>query len=144
MQRLFHPKDNALPESAGPFVLSLHCIPDQVPHWDLMLKMGDVLWTWRCVPLPFPYLGLHGTRAVRIQNHRTAYLHYEGPVRAGRLGRISIICSGAWSPYRETGLEEMQIRLLPHATADPFSALEGSWSLPAHPGEEGWWKPIPT
>jgi hypothetical protein len=108
-----------------------------------MLKKGDVLWTWRCVPLPFAYLAIHGTRAVRIQDHRTAYLHYEGLVQAGRLGRISIICSGAWSPCRQAGLENLRISLLPHATPDRFSALQGSWSLPENPGEEGWWKPIP-
>ncbi len=50
-------------------------------HWDLMLEIGDVLWTWRLAATP-----RDGERiaATRIGEHRKLYLDYEGPVSGGR------------------------------------------------------------
>lgn len=52
-------------------------------HWDLMLEYDDVLLTWQLAreptgsrTLPIP--------ARRIQDHRKAYLEYEGPVSGDR------------------------------------------------------------
>lgn len=53
-------------------------------HYDLMLQVGDVLWTWRLPHLP--RLG-DVLDAERIGNHRQAYLEYEGPV-SGNRGRV--------------------------------------------------------
>lgn len=61
----------------------LHHRAPQGEHWDLMLERGDVLLTWQlsrdpgdgaCLPIP----------ARRIQNHRTHYLDYEGPISGDR------------------------------------------------------------
>lgn len=61
----------------------LHHRAPQGEHWDLMLERGGVLLTWQLsrdpgdgASLPIP--------ARRIQNHRTRYLDYEGPVSGDR------------------------------------------------------------
>src|SRR5258705_9929861 len=51
-------------------------------HWDLMLEVGDVLWTWRLERPPRD--GPETIPAERIGDHRLAYLDYEGPVSGGR------------------------------------------------------------
>src|SRR5262249_45116639 len=61
------------------FVLLDHDHPE--PHLDLMLEVGEVLWTWRLQAPP----GEGGPGpAVRIFDHRPFYLDHEGPVSGGR------------------------------------------------------------
>jgi hypothetical protein len=50
-------------------------------HWDLMLEVGEVLWTWRldAPPAAGTVLG-----ALRVGDHRPFYLTYEGPVSGNR------------------------------------------------------------
>jgi hypothetical protein len=50
-------------------------------HFDLMLEVGAVLWSWRLdgPPTPSPGVG-----ALRTPNHRRLYLDYEGPVSGNR------------------------------------------------------------
>lgn len=62
------------------FVILEHNHPER--HWDFMLEMGDVLWTWRLERPPEPPVGPIG--AARIGDHRVFYLDYEGPVSGGR------------------------------------------------------------
>jgi hypothetical protein len=64
------------------FVLLDHDHPS--PHFDLMLEVGAVLWTWRLDRLLEPG---HEQQAERIQDHRVHYLEYEGPV-SGNRGRV--------------------------------------------------------
>ncbi len=61
----------------------LHHRAPQGEHWDLMLERGGVLLTWQlsrdpgdgaCLPIP----------ARRLQDHRTHYLDYEGPISGDR------------------------------------------------------------
>lgn len=78
------------------FVLLRHeCPPDwQKPsHWDLMLERDQVLETWQLIELPASWaqqLGLPMTNAsevvpaVRLPDHRIAYLDYEGPISENR------------------------------------------------------------
>lgn len=61
----------------------LHHRQDPGEHWDLMLEMGEVLWTWRLArnplnpnPGPIP--------ATRTADHRKGYLTYEGPISSDR------------------------------------------------------------
>jgi hypothetical protein len=61
------------------FVLLDHDHPQ--PHLDLMLEVGEVLWTWRLEAPPGE--GDPGP-AVRIFDHRPLYLDYEGPVSGDR------------------------------------------------------------
>ncbi len=61
------------------FVLLDHDHPS--PHLDFMLEAEGVLWTWRLDAAPHPGAA---QPALRIFDHRTMYLDYEGPVSAGR------------------------------------------------------------
>ena len=61
------------------FVLLDHDHPS--PHLDFMLEAGGVLWTWRLDVPPRPG---EPRPALRIFDHRTHYLDYEGPVSGGR------------------------------------------------------------
>lgn len=72
------------------FVLQEHDHP--FLHYDLMIEVGDVLWTWRLdVALP------PGERlaACRIADHRCAYLDYEGPV-SGNRGTVRRVDGGEY------------------------------------------------
>lgn len=66
----------------GRFVI-LHHTGFGREHWDLMLERGESLATWQL--LSQPQSGEVGpVPAVRIGDHRKAYLEYEGPVSGGR------------------------------------------------------------
>ncbi len=60
------------------FVLLEHDHP--YLHFDLMLEVGSVLWTWRLTAVPAE-APVEGTR---LADHRLMYLDYEGPVSGGR------------------------------------------------------------
>src|SRR5262249_39342277 len=62
------------------FVILEHDHPSL--HWDLMLEVGDVLWTCR-LSRP-PETASEAIAAQRISDHRRTYLDYEGPVSGGR------------------------------------------------------------
>ena len=49
-------------------------------HWDLMLEHGEVLLTWQLLREPVDASSLP-IPARRIQDHRKAFLTYEGPLR---------------------------------------------------------------
>jgi len=70
----------------------LHHRLDDGEHWDLMLEHGDVLLTWQLLADPVGTAALP-IAAVRIGDHRKAYLDYEGPVSGGR-GRVRRVDSG--------------------------------------------------
>jgi hypothetical protein len=50
-------------------------------HWDLMLEVGEVLWTWRLAGPPTSGQVVAG---VRTFDHRRVYLDYEGPISGNR------------------------------------------------------------
>ena len=52
-------------------------------HWDLMLEHGEVLLTWQLLREPVDASSLP-IPARRIQDHRKAFLTYEGPLRQDR------------------------------------------------------------
>lgn len=55
-------------------------------HFDLMMDAGNQLWTWSWYSSRFPRNVVH-LPLERIQDHRRAYLTYEGPV-SGRRGTV--------------------------------------------------------
>ena len=63
-------------------------------HWDLLLEVGEVLWTWRLDAIP---RAGSPCGAARIADHRRLYLDYEGPV-GGERGTVKRIAAGefAW------------------------------------------------
>ena len=79
------PRRKYLPER-DPHSIGLSVSPQPiarvaVSHFDLMLQLGEVLWTWELLRLP-----IHGEtiNAVRLEDHRLKYLDYEGPLRENR------------------------------------------------------------
>ncbi len=77
------------------YVLLRHECPPayQKPsHWDFMIEQGGVLLTWEVRELPKPWgevLGLAASdeatvQAVRLADHRLAYLEYEGEISGDR------------------------------------------------------------
>ena len=79
------------------FVLLRHEFSPSHPkgsHWDFMLEAGEHLATWTLAELPAAWISSldtsvaetsdAGVRAVRIHDHRLAYLDYEGPVSNDR------------------------------------------------------------
>ena len=76
-------------------------------HWDLMLEVGEVLWTWRLEANP--WLG-KPCQAIRIADHRRLYLEYEGPISGDR-GSVKRIDAGEFVWIEETG-EQVSIELI--------------------------------
>src|SRR5262245_15126113 len=85
------------------FVLLEHDHPYR--HWDFMLEVGAVLWTWR---LPSPPAG-DALPALRIGAHHPHYLDYEGPVSGDR-GTVKRWDRGTFSP-EELGDERVRVWL---------------------------------
>jgi len=77
------------------FILHKHsgCGPT---HWDLMLEDGQSLATWRIAEDPLAVPRGESIEAVRIHDHRKAYLDYRGEVSGGR-GRVDPQDAGALS-----------------------------------------------
>ena len=71
------------------FVLLDHDHPTR--HWDLMLEVGPVLWTWRLDAIPDRCASCQATR---IADHRPIYLDYEGPISRDR-GEVRRVASAA-------------------------------------------------
>jgi hypothetical protein len=81
------------------FVIQHHQLPDG-EHWDLMIEAGDALWTWQ-LGSPPQALGRDPVPALRIADHRTAYLTYEGPISGDR-GTVRIAERGTCRVLEET------------------------------------------
>jgi hypothetical protein len=82
---------------AGPqqqFVIQEHATPAGV-HWDLMLQIEDILWTWR-LAIPPEQIPSGRVVAERIFNHPLRFLSYEGPVQ-NQTGSVQIADSGKYT-----------------------------------------------
>ena len=78
------------------FVILRHTFPPaagRADHWDFMLEMGDVLWTWALLQSPD---GAEAQTVERLTDHRPFYLDYEGAVSGGR-GNVARWDAGAFS-----------------------------------------------
>ena len=73
---------------AARYVVQHHVLSIDDEHWDLMLERGGTLWTWS-LPAPPDRPDALPACAVRLADHRAAYLDYEGPVSGDR-GRVEI------------------------------------------------------
>jgi len=80
------------------FVISRHTTPDGV-HWDLMLDMDTVLWTWR-LNSPPAEIKNEPITAKRIGDHSRRFLTYEGPVQ-NNTGQVKIADKGIYSLYEQ-------------------------------------------
>ncbi len=61
-------------------------------HWDLMFECGEVLLSWAVEEMPSRGKLLN---AIRLTDHRLAYLEYEGPI-SGNRGSVSRVLSGVY------------------------------------------------
>lgn len=66
-------------DEPGQFVVQKHLTPEGI-HWDFMLSMGDVLWTWR-IGVPPNEISRHPISIEKIADHPLRFLTYEGPVQ---------------------------------------------------------------
>jgi len=84
------------------FVVLQHTTPQGV-HWDLMLQMIEVLWTWRmgCPPAD---IGGNSVEVERIADHPLRFLTYEGPVQNGT-GQVNIADKGQLSVLTQSSSE---------------------------------------
>ena len=64
-------------------------------HWDLMLACGDALATWQLSQTPEQLAPGESMAVLKIQDHRTAYLDYEGTVSRGR-GKVDMLDGGKY------------------------------------------------
>lgn len=87
-------------ESGRRFAILTHDHP--FFHWDLLLEVGAVAWTWRLLDEPGPNQEI---RSERIGDHRLLYLDYEGPVSGDR-GRVALWDAGT---YRVTNESESEL-----------------------------------
>lgn len=61
-------------------------------HFDLMLERDGALWTWALPELPVAGQAVWGRR---LDDHRLAYLDYEGPISGDR-GAVRRIAAGEY------------------------------------------------
>jgi DNA polymerase ligase (LigD)-like protein len=101
-------------------------------HYDFMLEQGHALVTWR-LPCP-PHVLATGTsmEAKKIQDHRPAYLDYQGPVSNHR-GRVSRVDRGEYEALDQSDTC-WKIRLLGECTQGRYelrlqSPRTERWSL---------------
>ncbi|MCK5001310.1 MAG: hypothetical protein KAS23_17320 [Anaerohalosphaera sp.] len=74
------------------FVIHKHTRCDDV-HWDLMLRVGEALLTWRLDIEP-DKLTDRETLAIKIADHDLRFLKYEGPVNNGA-GSVEMAAKGS-------------------------------------------------
>jgi hypothetical protein len=95
------------------FVLLYHDCPlhlGKPSHWDLMLEDQGVLLTWALAEQPTAD-GMDGSAivAVRLVDHRLAYLDYEGLVSGDR-GHVSRVDAGTFAWIERTTVR-LRVRL---------------------------------
>jgi len=76
------------------FAVLCHELADSL-HWDLLLEVGEVLATWQFPRNPCSDTSSEAIRVRRIQDHRKAYLDYQGPI-SGNRGQVSRIDRGTY------------------------------------------------
>lgn len=91
----------------GRFVILHHEAADG-EHWDLMLERGGILITWQLSREPVSASSLP-IPATRIQDHRMAFLEYEGPISLKR-GRVRRVDAGTVQ-FEETEEDRYEFRL---------------------------------
>jgi hypothetical protein len=69
-------------------------------HWDLMLRMGDKLWTWRMELSPAE-VGSSLLPLVKIADHPLRFLTYQGPVQ-NNTGVVRIADQGGFDVLEQT------------------------------------------
>lgn len=116
------------PDKPRRFVVQHHVLSAN-QHWDLMLEYNDTLATWQLSDPPENCAKTRVT-AIRLADHRTAYLDYEGPVSNDR-GHVAIADAGTYRLIsRSEALWEIELT---------GRALRGVFRLSlSEPGTDRW------
>jgi hypothetical protein len=109
------------------FVVHEHRTPMGI-HWDLMLRKGDVLWTWRmdCSPAE---IGKTPLPLVKISDHPLRFLTFEGPVQ-NQTGRVKFADEGTYELTAQTP-DELAVYFHGHT-------LNGAFTLHQTDAENHW------
>ena len=73
---------------------------DRGLHWDFMLETKGVLRTWALEKEPRAEAAID---AIELEDHRIAYLEYEGDISGGR-GRVTQWDSGEYKPREQSDI----------------------------------------
>ena len=109
-------------------------------HCDLMLQHGRTLLTWRLAADPAALAAGRRCPARPIQDHRPAYLDYEGPI-GGERGRVRRLDGGTWQLLRR-GPARWEFRLAGGRLSGRFCLRRAGdgpdeWEFAAAPDEGG-------
>jgi hypothetical protein len=128
-----------------PFVLLRHECPDEFgtpSHWDFMLEADGVLMTWQLRRLPSSWSAALQQRAesspttspttapaIRLADHRLAYLDYEGPL-SGKRGSVRCVDRGTYDVVKECS-ERLVVKLQGSILSGPVTLLQqgSSWEV---------------
>ena len=131
------------------FVLLRHECPDEFgtpSHWDFMLEADRVLMTWQLRRLPSSWSAALQQRAVsspttspttspstapaiRLADHRLAYLDYEGPLSGDR-GSVRCVDRGMYLMVKECS-ERLVVELQGSILSGSVTLLQqgSSWEI---------------
>jgi hypothetical protein len=142
------------------FVLLRHQCPanSEIPsHWDFMLEREEVLWTWQLQQLPKPWWIALGDVtsdfaekaagaicAIRLADHRLAYLDYEGPISRNRgtvtrcdAGTYTVVCHAKERLEIQLAGNQLQGRVV----LEPDTARKEQWLLSVSWNERSFQQP---
>ena len=106
------------------FVILRHEMPPESgrgPHWDLMLEQSGVLRTWALSKEPRIGSTIQGQL---LDDHRLAYLEFEGEVSGGR-GIVTAWMKGTYKLYGEDPAQFVIDLLSPDWTSRVVAAQRG-------------------
>ncbi len=127
------------------FVLLRHECPGEFgtpSHWDFMLEADGVLMTWQLRRLPSSWSAALQQRAVsspttspttapaiRLADHRLAYLDYEGPL-SGKRGSVRCVDRGTYDVVKECS-ERLVVELQGSILSGSVTLLQqgNSWEI---------------
>ncbi len=123
------------------FVLLRHECPDEFgtpSHWDFMLEADGVLMTWELRRLPSSWSAALQQRpvsspatapAIRLADHRLAYLDYEGPL-SGNRGSVRCVDRGTYDLMKECS-ERVVVELQGSILSGSVTLLQqgSSWEI---------------
>lgn len=131
------------------FVLLRHECPAEFAkpsHWDFMLEADGVLMTWELRRLPSSWLvalqqqavsrapsplfdGRTTAPAIRLADHRLAYLDYEGPL-SGNRGSVRCVDRGTYDVVKECS-ERLVVELQGSILSGSVTLLQqgSSWEV---------------
>ena len=104
-------------------------------HYDFMLQRGDVLATWALERVP---LAGETVAALKLPDHRLAYLDYEGLLTGGR-GTVRRVEAGTYQVEREAD-DALTVRLVQKNSAEQNPSVDNAARWNFHRVDDGDWE----